>query len=158
MQLPWLLFDNVHFPAATDGLPLGRVIAEKDLGLGSFLSHREVSDSPSSLNVDEWTEPSVTNSVTLLSCLGLLSSLTLLGPFRTYRDVESRLFSLRLLSDLARGSLRLWSQGHPCVLIVTDLLCPGLAALGKVAPFSASIGGRKAIGNVPCDTFLSLFS
>ena len=157
-QLPWLLYDHVHFPAAVSGLPIGCVIAENDLGLGSFLSHQAASDSPSSLDVDKWTAPGVANSVTLLSCLGLLSSLTLLSPFRSYREVETRLRNLRLLSDLARGSLRLWSRGHPCVLIVNDILCPGLAALGTVAPFTGSIGGRKAFGNVPCAEFLSLFS
>ena len=156
-QLPWLQFDHVHLPAATEGLPVGRVIAESDLGLGLFLSHGDVADSPSCLYVDEWQAPSVANSVTLLSCLGLLSTLTLCAPFRSYREVEPRLRCLRLLSDLVRGSLRLWSRGHSCVLIVTDLFCPGLAALGKVAPYTASHGSYKALGNVPCYTFLSLF-
>ncbi|CAE7896755.1 unnamed protein product [Symbiodinium necroappetens] len=157
-QLPWLLFDHVHLPLPRTTGQIGRVVAEKDPGFGTFLSHKEASDSPERLDVDKWTAQSVANSVTLFSCLGLLASLTLLGPFRSYREVEPRLRSLRLLSDLVRGTFRLWMQGHPCVLIAHTLICPGLAALGKVAPFSVSKGDRTVFGNVPCTEFLSLFT
>ena len=156
-QLPWLLFDHVHLPLPRATGQIGFVVAEKDPGFGRFLSHHAASASPDCLDVDKWTGQSVANSVTLFSCLGLLASLTLLGPFRSYREVEPRLHSLRLLSDLVRGTLRLWTQGHPCVLIAHTLICPGLAALGKVAPFSASAGDRTVLGNVPCTDFLSLF-
>ena len=157
-QLPWLLYEHVRFDLPDTSGHVGQVIADKDPGFGTFLSHKDAADLPESLNVDRWPERGVANSVTLLSCIGLLTSLTLLGPFRSYRDVEPRLRSLRLLSDLVRGSLRLWAQGSPCVIVVPDLPCPGLSALGKAAPFTACAEGRKVLGNVPCTDFLFAFS
>ncbi|CAE7944477.1 unnamed protein product [Symbiodinium sp. KB8] len=56
-QLPWLLYEHVRFDLPDTSGHVGQVIADKDPGFGTFLSHKDAADLPESLNVDRFPPP-----------------------------------------------------------------------------------------------------
>ena len=157
LVLPWFTFELVHVPSLTwPGEPVLCLGVEHATATKS-LSHETVISSPELLDFAYWAEERSSPGPVLLSCVGLITSLDIPGPVKSFSILEEALRRLRLYSDVLRGSLLLWLRGRPTILFLPDLQCPGQQALTTLAPFSAYSPGVTVVGNCPCEVWFSRF-
>ena len=157
LVLPWFTFELVHVPSLTwPGEPVLCLGVEHATATKS-LSHETVISSPELLDFAYWAEERSSPGPVLLSCVGLITSLDIPGPVKSFSILEEALRRLRLYSDVLRGSLLLWLRGRPTILFLPDLQCPGQQALTTLAPFSAYSPGVTVVGNCPCEVWSSRF-
>ena len=112
---------------------------------------------PSRRGFSNWARGEPASGLVLLSGFGLITSLQLSGPLKSFQALEEDLRRLRLYSDLLRGTLLLWLRGRPAVLFLNELPCPGQHALKQLAPHSVSLAGVLTLGNCPCEAWSSWF-
>eukprot|EP00439_Symbiodinium_sp_Y106_P025162 s5632_g3.t1 len=102
LVLPWFTFELVHVPSLTwPGEPVLCLGVEHAAATQS-LSHETVISSPELLDFAYWAEERSSPGPALLSCVGLITSLDIPGPVKSFSILEEALRRLRLYSDASR--------------------------------------------------------
>ena len=152
--LPWLSFDSFLLPVCCEVLDLGLPVVGAERKLFGrklrtcvhFHSHLQCMQSPSLLDFGLWISEH-TPCVTGFCLLGLLPSLSVPSPIKHFKALAPQLGRLRLLADLVRGVLHLWSHGCPAFLVSAPIECPGLVAVKKAALVTSHHGGVEILSN-----------
>ena len=84
-----------------------------------------------------------------VSCVGILASLETPYPLRSFRNLESPLKALRLLS----GVLYLWAGACPAILVLPEVSNPAITAVVSAAPFCRRRRTTFILSNFPLDRY-----
>ncbi|CAE7375700.1 unnamed protein product [Symbiodinium sp. CCMP2456] len=152
--LPWLSFDSLCLPPPGPYEPERRILVSADRIVGGcpcdlavqWLSHASCKQQPELLDFLGWAQCGA-SLIVGLSVVGLLSSLSVPSPVRSYKSLEPNLASLRLFADIVRGTFFLLSKGVRAFVVSAQIDCPGLSALGNLAPVKERIGSQEVLSN-----------
>ena len=165
VALPWLDFGCVGLPALSRAdSAFVRVVAKDAHACFPFTvdhvtPHTACRAEPSLLDFSGWATAPVSGGVSLFSTLGLVGSLSVPRPTSSFATIETALQHLRLYGDIIRGTLLLWSKGHPVVLVTPDFGCPGGCAIQALATHKTRSCGTLVLANFPLfDVFPSCFT
>ena len=158
VQLPWLSLDSIVVPEVPCPGTYGRCISALWHGPGDHRPFQKCWEDPSLVDPDAWIAASTGERLTVLSCVGLIRTVEVPVPIKSYLSFEKGLRCLRLYSDLVRGTLQLWLRGSPAVIIVQPLVCPAFSALKRLARHTAENTTFLALGNCPCEECLAYFT
>ncbi|CAE7208996.1 Pgc [Symbiodinium sp. CCMP2592] len=164
LKLPWLDFQDFCLPSACtfDACGIGIFPDTPVRAAGLFarvLRHTACFQDGDLLRFGRRIEE-FRRGITVLSCQGLLNSLSTPRPLRHYGDIAGPLQQLRLFSDLVRGTIFLWGQGLPAALLLPRIVCPAVDAVVRSSPFRYHSGELTLTSNVaiPDDLFACLTS
>ena len=157
LVLPWLSLAGVRIESLRTPDQVGTCISDSGVsGLPCLPFLRFWADPP--LDFEKEFLLASTGGLSVFSVVGLLTTMAMPIPVKSFLVLQEALRRLRLYSDMLRGILLLWLKGAPAVLIFRDLACSGLATLKAIAPYSSQRAGLFAIGNCHCVGLLSRFT
>ena len=156
VMLSWLTYSSVQLPVCTSGdasclifIAAQPSLASRPLARGvRWIGHSQCPQQPSKLDFVNWAQ--LGSSVIIgLSLLGLLRTLSVPEPVKTFRRIEPCLQRLRLFADLVRGVAFLWARGVKAFLVAEPVACSGLAATRQIATHIVQEGNSDVLSNFP---------
>ena len=123
-----------------------------------FRTHGQCMQSPTSLDFVELTSSLPTSQFVFLSCEGLLTSLEVPRPLKSFRSISTPLCKLRLVSDLFRGGLFLWAHRVPSCLLLPAISCPVVEVIRKIAPTHKTAVRGELLANFCLEGVASCFT
>ena len=138
IAIPWLQLSGVVIVRLTRPQQVDFCLAHVQLEARHSWTFRDFWEGHCPVGFSRLCLDTAYEGLVVFSCRGLLHSLEIPTPIKSFKVLEEDLRRLRLYSDVLRGALRLWTCGAPRLL--SSLPCIALgrrcseASLHSLAP------------------------